>query len=110
MAITYTKLKSGDWGIRADEPITPGSSVVVVKKDGGTKTETVDRIIWSGDGVTLASIKQRTPTTGASRSSSRRSRSYNVCADCGRGGRLVRDLEDGLLKHYNCCDIPPNGY
>lgn len=30
-----------------------------------------------------------------------------VCAECGRPGRLVADLEDGLLKHYNCCDIPP---
>lgn len=30
-----------------------------------------------------------------------------VCAECGRGGHLVADLEDGLLKHYNCCDIPP---
>lgn len=32
------------------------------------------------------------------------------CAECGKGGRLVRDLEDGLLKHYSCCDIPPGGY
>ena len=29
------------------------------------------------------------------------------CAECGRKGVLVRDLEDGLLKHINCCDIPP---
>lgn len=31
------------------------------------------------------------------------------CAECGRGGRLVEDLEDGLMKHYRCCDIPPSG-
>lgn len=30
-----------------------------------------------------------------------------VCAECGRSGELVRDLEDGLMKHYNCCDIAP---
>lgn len=30
------------------------------------------------------------------------------CAGCGkRGGELVRDLEDGLLKHPRCCDIAP---
>ena len=29
------------------------------------------------------------------------------CAECGRKGHLVRDLEDGLWKHLNCCDIPP---
>jgi hypothetical protein len=30
-----------------------------------------------------------------------------TCAECGRGGPLVQDLEDGLMKHYRCCDIPP---
>jgi hypothetical protein len=34
----------------------------------------------------------------------------NVCAECGKGGALVSDLEDGLMKHYRCCDIPPGGY
>ena len=29
------------------------------------------------------------------------------CAACGRGGPLVRDLEDGLLKHRSCCDMEP---
>ena len=28
------------------------------------------------------------------------------CAACGRDGELVDDLEDGLLKHYRCCDMP----
>lgn len=28
------------------------------------------------------------------------------CAECGRTGDLIEDLEDGLMKHYNCCDIP----
>lgn len=31
-----------------------------------------------------------------------------VCAECGRSGELVRDLEDGCLKHRRCCDIEPN--
>lgn len=29
-----------------------------------------------------------------------------ICAACGRSGDLVRDMEDGLLKHYSCCDMP----
>lgn len=29
------------------------------------------------------------------------------CAVCKQPGHLVRDLEDGELKHYRCCDIPP---
>jgi hypothetical protein len=30
-----------------------------------------------------------------------------VCAECGTSGELVRDLEDGMLKHRHCCDIEP---
>lgn len=30
-----------------------------------------------------------------------------VCAECGRSGELVRDLEDGMMKHRHCCDMAP---
>jgi hypothetical protein len=30
-----------------------------------------------------------------------------VCAACGTSGELVEDLEDGLMKHHRCCDMPP---
>lgn len=30
-----------------------------------------------------------------------------VCGECGKSGQLVRDLEDGILKHRHCCDIEP---
>jgi hypothetical protein len=30
------------------------------------------------------------------------------CAECGRPGELVADLEDGILKHSWCCDMPPS--
>ncbi len=38
----------------------------------------------------------------------RRSAIYTgeTCACCGRGGQLIEDLEDGMMKHYGCCDIP----
>jgi hypothetical protein len=29
-----------------------------------------------------------------------------VCAECGRSGELIEDLEDGLRKHRHCCDMP----
>lgn len=35
--------------------------------------------------------------------------SGNLCAECGRPmneGEAVHDLEDGLRKHFRCCDIP----
>ena len=102
MPATYTKTKNGDWGIRVTgaKP-SEGCKVTVTKKDGSTKTETVEKVLWSGDGVHLCSITR----SGGGRASGGR-----VCAECGKGGALVADLEDGLLKHYRCCDIPPDGY
>lgn len=34
-------------------------------------------------------------------------RAGNICAECGKAGELVRDLEDGQMKHRHCCDIEP---
>lgn len=49
--------------------------------------------------LALVTISQDEPLRG--------SRGGHVCAECGRSGRLVADLEDGLMKHWACCDIPP---
>lgn len=53
---TYTKLKSGEWGIRIQGAATKGGQVTVTKKSGETKVETVDRVLWSGSGITLCTI------------------------------------------------------
>ena len=50
MPIGYTKLKSGEWGIRGGgEPPAPGSRVTVTKRDGSENSETVDAVLWSGE-------------------------------------------------------------
>ncbi len=30
------------------------------------------------------------------------------CCECGKTGDLVRDLEDGMMKHRHCCDMEPS--
>ena len=57
MNATYTKLRSGEWGIRVtgNAPVA-GQFVTVTKRDGTTKKETVTRVLWSGDGVYLCAI------------------------------------------------------
>jgi hypothetical protein len=103
---TFTKLKSGDWGLRIQGDAASGQSVQVKRKDGTSESKTVGKVLWSGNGITLATIAgNESSSSGGSRSSGR-----NCCSACGKPGKLVCDVEDGLMKHYNCCDMPPDGY
>lgn len=57
---TYTKLKNGDWGVRVPtESVRDGDTVTVVKKSGDTKTETIARVLWRGNGVALCAVAPR---------------------------------------------------
>lgn len=94
---TWFKLSDGSWGIKiADLNVKSGDRVQVLKKSGETSTETVEKVFELGGNVScrVCSIKKTEKTQ------------RRVCAECGCGGPLVEDLEDGLMKHYNCCDIP----
>lgn len=53
---TFSKLRSGAWGIRSTLPLAPGERVTVERRDGSRSTVTVDRVVWSGGGVWLAAI------------------------------------------------------
>lgn len=48
---TYTKLKSGDWGIRqvGSTVLDSGAAVVVTTKAGAQKNERVGLKVWSGE-------------------------------------------------------------
>ena len=53
MKVTFSKLKSGQWGLRVSvgkgESVSVGDRVSVERKDGSTDLVTVGRILWSGD-------------------------------------------------------------
>ena len=54
---TYAKLNTGAWGIRATTKVAEGDRVTVTKKDGSTKSETIDRVLWTdGSSVWLCAI------------------------------------------------------
>jgi hypothetical protein len=69
MSASYAKLRSGEWGIRSTEPISAGQRILVSKKSGEASTETVDRIVYNGDGFCLASIKKTERCGNASKPS-----------------------------------------
>ena len=79
MPITYTKLKSGNWGVRSTEALKEGQTITVRKKSGDTKLETIARIVWSGNGVWLAAILTSGSTGSAKRSSPRGQRTGCSC-------------------------------
>ncbi|MGH8519867.1 MAG: hypothetical protein ACREU9_00175 [Gammaproteobacteria bacterium] len=60
MKATYTKLRTGAWGVRVNGNPKKGDRIAVTKKSGETKTETIGNIIWSGDGITLCAIEPST--------------------------------------------------
>ena len=53
MVATYSRLKSGNWGVRVrlDNPFeeAPKGTIEVTKKDGSTKQETLKTLVWSGE-------------------------------------------------------------
>src|SRR5512142_1366910 len=59
MAISYTKLKSGNWGIRSDKILKEGEVVSVTTKAGKTNTETVKKVIWTDGKAWLAAIEEK---------------------------------------------------
>ena len=68
MPIGYSKLKSGDWGIRGGgEPPEPGTEVTVVKRDGQERKERVGEDVWTGSDqrsggmAWLATVQRGTP-------------------------------------------------
>lgn len=81
--ISYTKLRDGSWGLRG-HGLADGVTVVVVKRDGTRKTETVGRVLWRGtDGLALATIAgaSSAPRQGR-RPFSTGARRYE-CPECG---------------------------
>lgn len=98
---TYCKLRDGSWGIRGGANLKEGARVLVSKKDGTTKAETVGRIIWSKDGVRIAALTR----SGSARGERGRCANcgdacnprYRLCLSCVEGG----DRYCGGMSYYD---------
>jgi len=80
MQATYTKLRSGAWGVKLTGIAgTVPATVTVTKRDGSTKVERIADVVWKGDGAmicTLAASSPARPATGRSRTESTFIRRY----------------------------------
>lgn len=83
MAASFTKLKSGDWGIYVDGTAKEGQTVNVSKKDGTTQECVVAKVLWKGKGKSLCAIEQRQKAAASSGNSGRSSRGRRTGCACG---------------------------
>ena len=100
MAISFSKLKTGAWGIRGTG-ITIGVPLVVTKRDGSTTRAVASRILWTGeDGTQLAAVAE-TPHSASTHRSTRRGCS---CTDscCARGCRCEAQCNCQGGPIYDC--------
>jgi hypothetical protein len=104
---TYTRLRSGDWGLRIPVPADasppgPGEAVPVRLKDGRRKTENIGRLIWSGPGVVLASLARPAPIREPSQRSASTPRRGDDCPLCAQ--YCVCDTGRFCAHHHDGCD------
>ena len=52
----YSKLKSGEWGVRLEGSAKTGDIINVVRKDGQIKPEKLGKLVWEGGGAQLYAI------------------------------------------------------
>ncbi len=88
MNATFTKLKSGEWGIRVVGTAKAGQTVTVTKKDGTSESKTVGKVIWTGNGVSLCTVAQAQTASYTPRAGGRSSGGdmSGRCWEC--GGRM----------------------
>lgn len=95
---TWTKLKSGSWGIKGPATeVVEGAHVQVRKQSGEIQTVTVAKVIWTGNDTAIAAIVSEKREGGKNGGATQ-------CADCGKrlvnGGKLCRD-SSGIMGE--CC-------
>lgn len=98
MTNCYTKLKDGSWGLQVAGPAKAGEIVIVSKKSGESKCETIAQVLWTGNNISLCSIA---PGANGSSSSSRTGSGTarrGVCVSCGES------CNPAYRRCLNCVD------
>lgn len=83
MNASYTKLRDGTWGVRIAGSATVGQSITVTTKAGAAKQETIAKVLWSGNGVSICAVAQRARPVASSYSGEQRAPGGRSCAYCG---------------------------
>lgn len=89
---TPAKLRDGTWGARVQGTARRGQQITITTRRGKSWDATVQRVLWSGDGVTLVATASGVSTHSHGR---RRSRCGCRCGCAGEDGRYTgRECRD----------------
>lgn len=87
----YKKLRDGSWGlIGPADLLRQHQRVTVTKRSGERKSETVGRVLWTGDGKAIATIAR-----GGHGGGRRGGRGYvsGICGSCGHDEDACADQD-----------------
>jgi hypothetical protein len=78
MNATPMLLRSGAWGVRVQGIVKPGAVVTVTTKGGKSWSAMIERVLWSGDGMSICATRRQT----AKACTSQRDSADGRCDDC----------------------------
>lgn len=82
-AASPIKLRDGTWGARVrNTTVEPGDVIEITTQSGKAWTATVQRVLWSGDGVSLVATQSSTQSSKTSGSRGRGRGTWTGCS-CG---------------------------
>lgn len=80
---TFKKLKDGSWGLLVNsDRVRSGDSVLTVTKAGKREVKVIGKVIWSGNGVAIATIAASGGSSVGGSPRLRRDGTYE-CEECG---------------------------
>ena len=110
---SFTKLKNGAWGVKAEGTVKVGDKISVTKKDGESRTVTVSKVVWTGKSqwdennrtISLCEIEDekkkaaapKKQAAAASAESAKRGRF--TCPECGDSVEPGSECWETGLKH-----------
>lgn len=103
MTATFTKLKSGSWGVRVlGAAPEVGQQVAVTKRDGTTQHVTIERVLVTGDGTSICAIKQEQRSgsgSGSRGGGGRKQRGTRTGCSCGSVEEFTKSSDCWTCKH-----------
>lgn len=80
---TWTKLKSGDWGVLVDGTVSVGSIIEVRSKAGVVKSVKIEKVVSTGNGKSICAIEGATQAASTEKIPGGGRYTGKVCKVCG---------------------------